>query len=341
MRGFAAGLRRLIAKCIEWATLIAQYVLAVAGSCFAVCVPLIRHIDEGLDPNAGSRRYAVYASYDRHSIVADYVVAQVEALSRIGYRIVVVLTSPYARTTETSKLATHSWKIVHRRNFGHDFGCYKTGIRQIERLQEAESLILMNDSCYGPLFDLARVERLAREDGADIWGITDSWWKSYHLQSYYLRLGNRAINSEAFQRFWATLLPYQPRNLVVRLGEIRLTQYLVRDRLTTGVLCPYHAVAEKALELILPRINGDEAGLLPSEIHYLQWLAEQISKGTDLNPMHPFWDVLIVEFACPFIKRGLLRSNPTGVPGLFDWPSLLATYTGYNVGLIDRHLQIR
>lgn len=341
MRDFAGGLRLLIAKCIEWATLIAQYMLAAGGSCIAACVPLIRHVAEGLDPNAGSLRYAVYASYDRHSIVADYVTAQIEALSRIGYRIVVVLTSPYTREAQTAKLVPYSWKIVHRRNLGHDFGAYKTGIQQIDRLQEIESLILMNDSCYGPLFDLARVERLAREDGADIWGITDSWWKSYHLQSYYLRLGNRAINSQSFRRFWATLLPYQSRTLVVRLGEIRLTQYLVRDGLTTGVLCPYHAVAEKARELILPRINGDdEAGLLPSEIQYLQWLAEQISKGTDLNPMHPFWDVLIVEFACPFIKRGLLRSNPAGVPGLVDWPSLLATYTGYNISLIDRHLKI-
>jgi lipopolysaccharide biosynthesis protein len=315
--------------------------LAITGSCFAACIPLIRHIAEGLDPNAASMRYAVYASYDRHGLIADYVVAQVEALARLGCRTIVVLTSPQARKTQISKLAPFSWKIVHRRNIGHDFGCYKTGIRQIDRLQEADSLILMNDSCYGPLFDLAAVDRLAREAGADIWGITDSWWKSYHLQSYYLRLSDRAIRSKPFRRFWITLLPYQSRNLVVRQGEVRLTQCLVRSGLTTGVLCPYQAVAQKVLELILSRNHEDRTELLPSERRYLQALAEDISRGNKLNPMHSFWDVLIVEFSCPFVKRGLLRFNPTGVPGLIDWPSLLATYTDYDISLIDRHLQIK
>jgi hypothetical protein len=341
LNGLTAALRGLAVRCIQAITLAAEYPLAVLGSCAAACIPLIRRIEQGLDPNAGSRRYAIYASYDRHSLVADYVVAQIEALARIGYRVIVVWASPFLREAQLSKLAPHSWKIVHRRNLGHDFGCYKTGVQQIGQLREIESLILMNDSCYGPLFDLAEVEQKAHEAGTDLWGITDCWWKSYHLQSYYLRLNDRAVSSEAFRRFWTTLLPFQSRNLVVRHGEVRLTQHLMRAGLTTAVLCPYRAVAEKALELILSRTSDDEAGLLPSEKRYLEALAEEISRGSRLNPMHPFWDVLIVEFACPFVKRNLLRSNPARIRGLVDWPSLLAAYTGYDVDLIDRHLKIK
>jgi rhamnosyltransferase len=167
--------------------LAAEYLLAVVGSCLAVFINPVRRIVDGSNPNGDNQRYAVYAIYDRHDQVADYVVAQAESLARIGYRVVIVSTSPHLPNSQTSKLVPYCWKIIHRWNFGHDFGSYKAGIRQIGRLQEAESLILMNDSCYGPLFDLGSIEQKACENGADIWGITDSWWKTYHVQSYYVK----------------------------------------------------------------------------------------------------------------------------------------------------------
>jgi lipopolysaccharide biosynthesis protein len=321
--------------------LAAEYPMAIVGSCLAVCIDPVRQVVDGSDPNGDSRRYAVYVIYDRRGQVADYVVAQAEALARIGYKVVIVSTSPRLPNSQASKLIPFCWKIIHRWNIGHDFGSYKAGIHQMDSLREAESLILMNDSCYGPLFDLGGIEQKACDNGADIWGITDSWWKAYHVQSYYIRLNDRVISSDAFRRFWITLLPYQSRNLVIRFGEIRLTQHLLRSGMTAAVLCPYEAVSERALELILARISGDGIGLLPSERIYLEELAETISRGSKLNPTHPFWDVLIMEYGCPFIKRNLLRSNPQGIRGIIDWPLLIAKHTRYDVSLIHRHLKIR
>ena len=341
MHGFVAILKRLLVRSMGLAMLASEYPLAVIGSCIAVCINPVRQILEGSNPNGGNQQYAVYVIYDRRSLVADYVVAQAEALARIGYRVVIVSTSPSLPNSQASKLIPFCWKIIHRRNIGHDFGSYKAGIHQIDNLQEAESLILMNDSCYGPLFDLGGIEQKAYENGADIWGITDSWWKAYHVQSYYVRFNRRVINSDAFHRFWATLLPFQSRNLVIRYGEIRLTQHLLRSGMTVAVLCPYEAVSGKALELILARISGDAIGLLPSEKKYLEELAEAISRGSKLNPTHPFWDVLIVEYGCPFIKRNLLRSNPQGIRGIIDWPLMIGEYTDYDINLIHRHLSIR
>jgi hypothetical protein len=136
------------------------------------------------------------------------------------------------------------------------------------------------------------------------------------------------------------LLPYQPRYLVIRNGEVRLTQCLARSAMTTNVLCPYRTVASRVLHLVLTRIGGDMTGLLPREREYLRSLAEGISKGTPLNPMHSFWDVLIVEFGCPFIKRDLLRRNPAQIPGIVEWEGFLANHTKYDVDLIDRDLKI-
>jgi lipopolysaccharide biosynthesis protein len=333
-------LRKWAAAPIHASVLVIHYARAIIGSCLAMFVRRVRTIIDGLDPNASSLRYAVYVTYDKHGLIADYVVSQAAALAELGYRVLFISTSPKLHMDEAAKVLRYTWQVWHRHNLGYDFGAYKDGIGQITPIDNVESLILMNDSCYGPLFDLASIEQHALASSSNICGITDSWWKDYHLQSYLLRIDGHALRSSAFHRFWTTLLPYQPRALVIRLGEIRFTQCLVRGGMTTDVLCPYQAVASRALQLILTRLADNAAQLLPSERAYLESLAGEISKGTPLNPMHSFWDVLVVEFSCPFIKRDLLRHNPARIPGLVDWTSLLSKHTDYEVDLIDRHLKI-
>jgi lipopolysaccharide biosynthesis protein len=253
---------------------------------------------------------------------------------------VFVSTSPQLPEEEAGKVLRLSWKVLHCRNLGHDFGSYKDGIRQIGSVDLVDSLILMNDSCYGPLLDLDCLEQLAKSGDPDIWGITDSLSRKYHLQSYFLWIGRRALHCPAFHRFWATLLPYQPRSLVIRLDEVRFTQNLVRHGIVTQALCPYHAVANRALQLILRRLASDAGQLLSSEKDYLEQLGNAISKGIPLNPMHSFWDVLLAEFACPFIKRNLLGRNPARIRGLIDWAALLQKHTDYDIDLIYRHLKV-
>ena len=94
--------------------------------------------------------YGVYATYDRYGLIADYVVSQVAALAQQGYRVIFVSTSPCLLEREIAKMVPYSWKILHRRNLGYDFGSYKEGIRQVGSTEKAESLILMNDSAMAP-----------------------------------------------------------------------------------------------------------------------------------------------------------------------------------------------
>jgi lipopolysaccharide biosynthesis protein len=333
-------LRKLWAGVVEAVVLTTGYTRAIIGSCFAMLIPRVRMVINGLGQDAPCFRYAVYVTYDRRSLVADYVVAQVEALARLGYRVLLISNSPKLPSEEVTKVLHYSWKVLHRRNIGHDFSSYKDGIRLIGCMGEVTSLILMNDSCYGPLFDLAGIEQRARAGGSNILGVTDSWWKDYHLQSYFLRIDSRALRSTAFHDFWRSLPPYLPRTLLIRHGEIRFTQYLVRNGMTTDVLCPYQSVASRAMQLILGHLADNSAQLLPSERQYLESLAGAISKGTPLNSMHSFWDVLIVEFACPFVKRNLLRQNPARIPGLIEWTALIEKHTECDIDVIHRHLKI-
>lgn len=329
-----------ILRFVELLKVIRDVPLAVIGSAVIYPFPTLRRLVEGADPHAASRRYAVYASFDRNSLIDNYVVEQVAAVARLGYRIIFVSTSPRWLEDQVAKIRPYCWKILSRRNLGHDFASYKQGIQQIGSLDDVEQLLLMNDSCYGPLFDLGTLEALGTANGANLWGITDSWFSSYHIQSYFMVFDRRAVCSRTFHRFWAFLPPYQTRRLAIRTGEVRLTKWLVRSGMRATALCPYQAVASTTLRRILKQLRDSEADFLPTEKLHLQRLAEAISKGVKLNPMHSFWDVLIAEYRCPFIKRNLLRENPARIPGLIEWPELIATHTGYPAALISEHLKV-
>ena len=62
-------------------------------------------------------------------------------------------------------------------------------------------------------------------------------------------------------------------------------------------------------------------------------------RGLPLNSTHHFWDYLIGEMACPFLKRELLERNPMGIPSLRRWESLLRGTFDYDTDLILRHLE--
>jgi hypothetical protein len=71
----------------------------------------------------------------------------------------------------------------------------------------------------------------------------------------------------------------------------------------------------------------------------LELLHTTILRGYPVNPMHSFWDLLITEFKCPFIKRDLLLSNPAGIPLTSGWSELIEVRSAYDVSMIAAHLR--
>jgi hypothetical protein len=316
-----------------------RHVWAHSSSAVARFVPTIRSVSPGADPCRTSDRAAIYVSFDRWGLVADYVVAQVAALAASGRRVMFISTSPKLSPADITRLQPLVQEVVHRRNVGHDFGAYKDGITRLGDLRSLRSLVLMNDSCYGPFGGLDPVEAAAAASGADLFGITDSWSIRYHLQTYYVWIGPKALQSPAFAAFWRSLLPSQPRSMVITNGEIRFTQMLLKAGLTVRALCPYSEAARHAIFAAQRRL-ADGAALLPPERHYLEHLTNCIQSGLALNPTHSFWDVLLTDCGSPFIKRELLRRNPVRIPGVPLWEQIVAGRTGVDLEAIRNHLKL-
>jgi lipopolysaccharide biosynthesis protein len=287
----------------------------------------------------GATRIAVFVHFDRQGIVHDFVLHYLAEIARAGFTTVFVSNAPRLDPESRDRVVPLCGAIVQRANVGMDFGAYKDGIGTLPRLDRLEALLLANDSVYGPFHDLGDVISRMNLAEADVWGITDSWEQRFHLQSYFLLFGRRALRHEAFAPFWSRVRYVQAKAWVVGHYEVGLTQHLVRGGLRCRALLPYRAAATTMLAAL--RRTAAEGGFTPSERRqdFLASLIRAVEYGIPLNSSHFFWDHLIVKMGCPFLKRELLRENPVRIPGLVAWQEVIQSASKYDTDLIARHLE--
>lgn len=286
---------------------------------------------------ADAAKVAIFVHFDPGGEVHDYVLFYLRALRDAGFDILFVSNGGALKATALDRIRPLCVTVLCRENVGYDFGAYREGLRFLGDLSRFERVILANDSVYGPLFDLPSI--LARcDDEATVWGMTDSWSGRYHLQSYFLSLGRPALTSPRFALFWNSLLLVQSKTWIIRRYEIGFTQALLRDGLRCDALFPYRLAASDMA-------RAGDAGqfssknLEPAMSSFFDRVLRGVERGTALNPMHQFWDHLIVAMRCPFIKRELLARNPARIPHVYLWERLIRGVSDYDTDLIVRHLK--
>jgi len=296
----------------------------------------IRQRWQGNDPNRSLKRHAVYVHFHPEGIVADFVVAQLRELSRLGFRITFVSNSPQIDGKLISIVAPVCREIILRRNTGYDFGAYRDGIMSIPDLLATECLILANDSVYGPLYPLDEMLGRCDPEVFDVWGATDSEEISYHLQSYFLVFYSRAIRSRAFWRFWFWFPNIDSRRFVIKCGEIGLTQRMLKAGLRVGAVYKcVDAEIRKARKI-------SSVATLESDPQITSFLALiETRKSTMFNPTHFFWEEMVIYERYPFLKRDLIRENYWKVPFGMPWRKVIEEYTSYDVAIIEKHITLQ
>lgn len=234
-----------------------------------------------------ARRLCYFAHYHPTNTVADYVVYYLSALRDAGFTVVVLSTADLP-ITEQAKLSAACARLVMRPNVGLDFGGWMEAFARFPP-QEAEFLLLANDSVYAPIGDLsAFVDRLTAAP-ADFYGAVESTELGPHLQSWFLLLRPTAYRSDAFRRLMTEPIPRDlPKMDIIRRYEWGLTERLAAAGLT------------------------HRAGWSPNR-------AGPIAKRLPFNPTHMLWRALIVNKRIPFLKVELLRDNPTRIAGVAGW----------------------
>ncbi len=163
----------------------------------------------------------VYCIYDPDGVADEYIFHQLDSLlPHVAHFAIVCNGQMEPRYLE--RLRNYTPDVFVRENTGYDGTAYRDTLLDflgMERVLRFDSLLLMNDTCYGPLFPLSAVFREMDGRDLDFWGITAqaevevvsrTAGKSHvarHIQGYFLVANHRLLHSGDFRLFWEQLPP--------------------------------------------------------------------------------------------------------------------------------------
>ena len=183
-------------------------------------------------------RLIIFVHFDKNNIIEKEDVEYLLKLKSISNEIVFVTNNDTIPQSQTEKLDGIVTSIIKRKNHGYDFGAWRDALEIIgyEQLENYDELVLVNNSCYSPIFPLEDIFYEMNKIECDLWGmtefpeITDSKFlngKSIkrHLQSYFLVFKKEILNSAYFEEYWKNVEDFDVMEEVVAHCENELTEY--------------------------------------------------------------------------------------------------------------------
>ena len=285
---------------------------------------------------------ALFVHFDRAAVVREHVMEYLRALAEAGLSVVFVTNSGRLPPASMAALQRFCAGVLIRRNVGYDFGAWREGIERLALPRaDTEMLVIINDSVYGPLCPLhGLIERIDLTE-ADLWGLTESWQSRYHLQSYFLAFSRAVLASDAWRKFWASVQPVASKHWVIRTYEVGLTQALLRAGFRAQALWPYEPLVREAeLPAGAERREAQERDdpIYEARRRHARRIRDAAVGRIPLNPTSDLWRQLLLA-GYPFLKRELLRDNPTRVLDVADWREVVRAAFDADTGAIERDLQ--
>jgi Rhamnan synthesis protein F len=288
-------------------------------------------------------RVVVFCHFDGQGRIRDHTRAYIDALCGDGLAMVFVSNSAPLAPPDLAWVRTRAARIVLRRNVGYDFAAWRDAMTACGLPASGTALLLLaNDSVYGPLRPLGPALQRIDFDEADVWGATDSWQHRFHLQSYFVAFGPKALASEAFADFWNAVRAVRSKGWVVTRYEMGLSRALIAAGLRCRALWPYTGTIEALRESTAAR---EECPAEPARDPFAaasgrneERVLNAALRHIPLNPTADLWQVLIGQ-GFPFLKRELLRDNPSRVPDIAAWPSVVRGIGTSDADVILRDLE--
>ncbi len=254
-------------------------------------------------------RVALLCHFDRAGRVRPDLLDHIRELHAAGFSVVLISNSGQLLPEARDSLRPSCAAVLVRRNIGYDFCAWRDALTHLGLPRaDTQRILLVNDSVYGPVAPLAPVLRRIEKTDAEIVALTDSQQRGWHLQSYFVCFGPAAFRSSAWTRFWSGVRPVPSKQWVINRCEVGLTRTF-RD---AGMRC----VALWPVAALLSDVgNGALSG---HSLAQARRVLEATRRNQAVNPTHDLWRVLL-ESGFPFIKRELLRDNPSRVMDIADW----------------------
>lgn len=268
-------------------------------------------------------RVLFYAHYNEFGRVDDYVAFQLQQIRPLFDTVVVISNSPLSQNDQ-DRLNPFCDRLMQRPNIGYDFAAWRDGMNALgwDDLLKYDEVTVMNDTCFGPLFDFGEIYQEMQSRGPDYWGITTNIALTdlvigsdgkvvptpAHLQSYYMTFNSRVVLSPAFGEFWRGVKDFTDAGDVIANYEIGLA----------------HAFGG----------SGFEYAAYFDAVEY--WSKGDMTKYNAAFAC-PLWLLQAVE-RYPFVKTKAVRLVPEEIDGI---RAFVEAKTNFPVQLIDSYIGVR
>lgn len=237
-----------------------------------------------------NKRLTIYMTYNKNGIIDDYIVYMLKQLVNVSSDIIVVSNKKLMQR-EKEKIAFVS-EYIERDNEKFDVGAYSQVIKELydkRQIYEYDELVLINDSVFGPFFDLNDMfSAMDRRNDLDFWGITKRGRSDFdggagvypeHIQSYFYAFRKSIISQDAFKEYWQQIVDEISdfRSAIINY-EFKLTEHFEKLGFKWDIYCDCN-----------------------------DYIGNNINRN--LSPYHYFTYELVADKRCPFLKRKLFTGD--------------------------------
>ncbi len=178
-----------------------------------------------------AKRLFLFAGYDKAGVVDDALVYYVRALSRFGD--VVLCMDSDCNASELKKMQKYTVYAMAARHGEYDFGSYKRDwIWACEnlKLSDYDFIYLVNDSVYGPLYDLSPYFKQMESCACDAFGIVKNPHRTHpHIQSWFVGLRKTVFMTDWFDAFMRGITRQAHKGAITREYEQGLTKLIANN----------------------------------------------------------------------------------------------------------------
>lgn len=184
------------------------------------------------------KRLLLFSHYNKYDSLSEHVVFLLKNLQKY-YDDTIIVSNSNLSDIDRKRLSGLYTKLTVRKNEGYDFAAWRDGMVDSgwKKLTGYDSVTIMNDTCFGPVYSFDPVFESMESKGVDFWGIishrkvpasesSTGVTVPEHLQSFFVTFNKNVVASKSFQNFWSNVTEIQSVHDVIARYETKLTHIL-------------------------------------------------------------------------------------------------------------------
>lgn len=188
------------------------------------------------------KRLFLFAGYDKDGIIDDALILYISNLARFGD--VILCMDSDCKKSETDKIKKYTIHTIAKRHGEYDFGSYKRAYqyaRDKKILDKYDAVYLVNDSVFGPMFNMANIMKKLDQIPTDAAGLVISKHKTHQfMESWFVRINKKIFMSSWFDEFISNVKHEQFKHTITIKYEHGLTNIIKNNGCSFGGIYQFY-----------------------------------------------------------------------------------------------------